>query len=80
MKARIAVKLKEEVLDAQGKAVAERLGSLGFTEVRDVRVGKLIEIDLQSADRENAISRLQLMCDKLLVNEVIEDYDITSVE
>ena len=80
MKARILVKLKDEVLDAQGKAVVERLHSLGFTEIKDARVGKLIELDVQSADRENTVGRLQLMCEKLLVNEAIEDFDIQSLD
>ena len=80
MKARILVKLKDEVLDAQGKAVVERLHNLGFTEIKDARVGKLIELDVQSADRENTVGRLQLMCEKLLVNEAIEDFDIQSLD
>ena len=80
MKARIMVRLKEEVLDAPGKAVVERLQNLGFSEVKDARVGKLIELDVQSADRENALARLQLMCEKLLVNDAIEEFDIQSLD
>lgn len=80
MKAKILVRLKDEVLDAQGRAVAERLQNLGFSEVKDARVGKYIELEIQSADRENAVDRLQQMCEKLLVNEVVEEFDIQAVD
>ena len=76
MKARVHVYLKPGVLDPQGQAVSNSLNHLGFDEVAGVRQGKLIEIDLNTADAEEAHSRVAEMCDKLLANPVIENYDI----
>ena len=76
MKARIHIYLKPGVLDPQGLAVAHSLNHLGFEEVSAARQGKLIELDLNTADAEEAHKRVQEMCDKLLANPVIENYDI----
>ncbi|EAP91443.1 MAG: phosphoribosylformylglycinamidine synthase [Oceanicaulis sp.] len=76
MKARVHVYLKPGVLDPQGQAVSNSLNHLGFNEVAGVRQGKLIEIDLNTADAEEAQQRVAEMCDKLLANPVIENYDI----
>ena len=76
MKARIVVTLKRSVLDPQGQAVSRALGSLGFSEVRDVRLGKIIELDLDEPDAAKARARLQAMCEKLLANTVIEEFRI----
>jgi phosphoribosylformylglycinamidine synthase len=73
MKAKVYVTLKREVLDPQGDAVRRALGTLGFEGVRDVRIGKLVELDLTSADRAKAEKELPAMCSKLLANPVIED-------
>lgn len=74
MKANIYVTLKREVLDPQGDAVRRAVGSMGFSTVRDVRVGKLIEVELDETDRDKAEDALRAMCEKLLANMVIEDY------
>jgi len=74
MRARVFVIPKPEVLDPQGKAVARSLHALGFTEVADARVGKLIELELAGVDREQARERTRAMCQKLLANGVIEDF------
>ncbi len=76
MKARVHVYLKPGVLDPQGQAVATSLNHLGFEEVTAARQGKFIEIDLDTADAEEAEKRVAEMCDKLLANPVIENYDI----
>lgn len=73
MKTKIAVTLKREVLDPQGDAVKRALQALGFEGVRDVRIGKLVEIELD-ADADTAT--LSRMCEKLLANPVIEDFRI----
>lgn len=73
MKAKVYVTLKREVLDPQGDAVRRALGTLGFEGVRDVRIGKLVELDLTGADRAKAEAELPAMCSKLLANPVIED-------
>ena len=74
MKAKVYVTLKKSVLDPQGKAVQHALASLGFNEVKDVRVGKFIELDLGGADRAQAEQKIKSMCEKLLANTVIEDF------
>ena len=80
MKAIVNVTLKEGVLDPQGKAVHHALGSLGFTNVTDVRIGKQIVLQLEETDREKAMKELKEMAETLLANTVIEDYDIEIVE
>jgi len=74
VKANIYVTLKREVLDPQGDAVKRALGSLEFGGVRDVRVGKLIEIELEDREPGAAEAELRAMCEKLLANPVIEDF------
>ncbi len=74
MKANIYVTLKREVLDPQGDAVRRAVSTLGVSGVRDVRVGKLIEVELDEHDRARAEEALRAMCEKLLANPVIEDY------
>ena len=74
MKAKVYVTLKRSVLDPQGKAVQHALASMGFGDVKDVRVGKFIELDLGSADKAQAEQKIKTMCEKLLANTVIEDF------
>ena len=76
MKARVHIRLKEGVLDPQGKAIGHALGSLGFTGIGEVRQGKLIEIELEGSDRATAQAKVEKMCQDLLANPVIENYDI----
>ena len=73
MKVRIHVSLKPGVLDPQGRAVHHALEGLGFAGVEDVRVGRLIELDLADGTSEEAIDE---MCRKLLANTVIENYQV----
>ena len=77
MKARIIVTLKEGVLDPQGQAIEGALSALGFDGVGSVRQGKIIDIEL--IDPADAEARLEAMCEKLLVNTVIEDYRVEMV-
>ncbi len=76
MKARVHVMLKNGVLDPQGKAVENALGSLGFDGVNNVRQGKVIELSLSETDEEIARANVAQMCEKLLANTVIENYAI----
>ena len=76
MKATIYISLKNGVLDPQGKAIENALGQLGFDGVDNVRQGKMIELELADTDANQARDRLQEMCEKLLANTVIENYDI----
>ena len=64
------------MLDPQGKAISNALGSLGFSGVNEVRQGKFIELDIAENDPEKAKSLANDMCRKLLANTVIEDYRI----
>jgi phosphoribosylformylglycinamidine synthase PurS subunit len=73
-KATIFVSLKQSVLDPQGNAVQKALHSMGYDEVAGVRIGKYLELKLNTQDRNEAEERVKLMCEKLLANTVIEDY------
>ncbi len=80
MKAVVHVLLKTGVLDPQGKAVADTLGRLGYTEVETARIGKVIELELAGGlSRANAEARVREMCDRLLANPAIESYRIDLV-
>ncbi len=77
MQATVLVRLKGEVLDPQGDAVRRALVKLGFDGVRGVRIGKLIEIELDDAKAGADLrERLAKMADEMLANPVIEDYEI----
>jgi phosphoribosylformylglycinamidine synthase len=77
MKTRVYVTLKNGVLDPQGKAIHHALEGLGFGGVKDVRAGKLIELDLEPGVTEEEVEE---MCRKLLANTVIENYRIERAE
>ena len=74
MKAKIHVTLKNGVLDPQGKAIAGALKHLGFDDVKDVRQGKFIEVELAEKDKKKAEAKLDAMCKGLLANTVVENY------
>lgn len=74
--ARVEVRLKKSVLDPQGKAVGGGLASLGFAGVRDVRVGKLIEVRLEAESREAAEAVAEEASRRLLANPVIEEFTV----
>ena len=73
MRARVIVRLKPGVLDPQGAAVEKSLQGLGFGDVKNVRVQKLIELDVDTTDADVARAQATAMADKLLRNPVIED-------
>jgi phosphoribosylformylglycinamidine synthase subunit PurS len=74
MKAKIVITPKKAVLDPQGKTVQNALAQMGYTGVGSVRVGKYLEIEVASADREAARKQIDDACHKILSNPVIEDY------
>ena len=76
MKVRVEVFLKTGVLDVQGKAIEAALGGLGFAGVTDVRVGRIITLDLTTDDTATAEAQARAMADRLLANAVIESYRI----
>ena len=73
-KAKINVTLKKSILDPQGKTVLHALETLGFEDAKELRVGKHFELKLDVPDKKKAEERIRAMCDKLLINPVIEDY------
>ena len=79
IKAIVNVSLKAGVLDSQGKAVHHALDSLNFNGVNDVRVGKQIILKLDTDDKTQAMKDVTKMCEDLLANTVIEDYEIELV-
>jgi len=76
MKVVANIYLKNGVLDPQGKAVHHGLDSLGFEGVNDVRVGKQIVLDIDTDDEAKAKAEVEEMCEKLLANVVIENYEV----
>ena len=74
MQARVYIMPKQGVLDPQGKAIEQSLHALGFTEARNVHLGKYVELSLDGVDPERARQRTDEMCRRLLANGVIEDY------
>lgn len=76
MKVVVNVKLKAGVLDPAGKATENALHSLGFNKVSDVRIGKQIIFNLDTNDKESAKKDVTTMCEELLANTVIEEYEI----
>ena len=75
-KAKIYVTLRASILDPKGKASHHALQSLGMTAVKGVRMGKLIEMDIDAASEEDAKNVAADACEKLLANTVMEDYSI----
>lgn len=79
-RAQINVMLRPLVNDPQGLAVRDGLHALGFEHVATVRVGKRIEVTLDASSRSGAEEQVAQMCDRLLANAVIEDYEFTVSE
>lgn len=72
---KIETKLKDGILDPQGKAVKTGLKSLGYSNVKSVQVGKYMELKLEEIEEKNKVEKMVVdMCEKLLANPVIEDY------
>lgn len=74
---KVEIRLKPIVLDPQGKTVLNSLKNLGYKEVIDTRIGKLIELKIKDSDSDKIKARVDDMCKKLLTNPIIEDYIIT---
>ncbi|HHI88573.1 MAG TPA: phosphoribosylformylglycinamidine synthase subunit PurS [Hellea balneolensis] len=80
MKAIVKIGLKPGVLDPQGRTIARSLDHMGFEGVTNARQGKIIELDLKSKDKAEALKQVEEMSRKLLANTVIEDYEIEIIE
>jgi phosphoribosylformylglycinamidine synthase subunit PurS len=75
---KVFVSLKKSILDPQGKAVEQGIHSLGFESVSDVRIGKYIEMDIDTDSREEAERMTREISDKLLTNLIMESYSFTT--
>ncbi len=76
MNARIKIMLKNGVLDPQGEAIKHALNNIGFESVTGVRQGKVIELDIEGSDKNQVRSQIENMCNKMLANTVIENFEI----
>ncbi len=76
MKAKVYVSLKRDVLDPQGKVVMQTLQNLGYPGVKDVRVSKMIELELDGLTAEQAMQQLTAVADKVLANPNTETFRI----
>jgi phosphoribosylformylglycinamidine synthase subunit PurS len=74
VRARVLIRPKEGILDPQGQAVERALPALGFQGVTEVRVGRMVELDLEDAEG------IEDMCERLLANPLIEDYEVLLLE
>ena len=79
MKFSVTVTLKKDVLDPQGKVVENTLISMGMENLKSIRQGKFFEIEVDENDQKKAEEKVKVMCEKLLVNLIIEDYKITKL-
>ncbi len=79
MKVRVLVRLKPGIMDVQGAAVKRALAGLGFSEIDDLRIGKVIDIELDEAKPGEARTRVGEMCGQLLANPILEDYAVEIV-
>ena len=76
MKLIVYIGLKDAILDPQGEAISNSLNTLGFENIKSVRQGKTIELDLEETDKKRAVELVSKMCDMLLVNNTIENFSI----
>ena len=77
MRIKILIRLKSQILEPQGKVIEQSLKSLGFVEFSNIRQGKLIEIDLpDSLNEKERSEKIDVACKRLLVNEIIEEYEV----
>lgn len=79
MKFSIKVTLKKDVLDPQGKVVQQTLQNMGINTLKSLRQGKYFEIEINENSEDKAKSRIEDMCKKLLVNLIIEDFEISKI-
>ena len=80
MKFAVTVTLKKDVLDPQGKVVGQTLKNMGIRNLNQIRQGKFFEIDIDEKDSVKAENEVKIMCQKLLANQIIEDFNIKKAE
>ena len=80
LKFSVTVTLKKDVLDPQGKVVQNTLKNLGMNNLKNIRQGKYFEVEVNDDDAVKAEKNVKEMCEKLLVNLIIEDYQIDKLK
>lgn len=81
MRARVIVYPRREILDPQGKAIRDALERLGFATVKSVRAGRSFELELDGEEGSDGLrSQVEAMCEKLLANTVVEDFEISFLD
>jgi len=80
LKFSVKVTLKEDVLDPQGKVVQQTLQNMGMNTVKNLRQGKYFEIDIEENNEYKAKNKIEEICRKLLVNLIIEDFEISKIK
>ncbi len=80
MKFSVTVTLKKDVLDPQGKVVQNTLINMGFADLKNIRQGKFFEIEINDEDQNKAEKKIVQICEKLLVNLIIEDFKIDKIK
>ena len=79
MKFAVTITLKKDVLDPQGKVVGQTLKNIGIENLNSIRQGKFFEIDLDESDSKKGEMKVKEMCEKLLANQIIEDFQIKKI-
>ena len=79
MKFAVTITLKIDVLDPQGKVVGQTLKNIGIENLKSIRQGKFFEIDLDESDSKKGEMKVKEMCEKLLANQIIEDFQIKKI-
>ena len=72
---KVSIRLRPSVLDPAGEAIKSAASKLGVDNVNSLRIGKLIDINLKAVEKEEAIEKIELLCDRLFANKVIEDFE-----
>ena len=80
MKISVIITLKKDVLDPQGKVVSQTLKNMGIANLNNIRQGKYFEVDINEKNEGQAEDQVKKMCEKLLVNQIIEDFKIKKSE
>ena len=80
MKISVLVTLKKDVLDPQGKVVGQTVKNMGIKDLKQIRQGKFFEIEMNGKDSAKAEAKVKEMCEKLLANQIIEDFKIKKAE
>ena len=79
MKFAVTITLKKDVLDPQGKVVGQTLKNIGIENLKSIRQGKFFEIDLDESDLNKGEMKVKEMCEKLLANQIIENFQIKKI-